>query len=170
MNKHLDKEHQKEKDIEYFVEVVHELSGQVNLEAMSRFSQHGKTNCLTHCLAVAYLSYSMARKLNVKCDYRSLIRGAVLHDYFLYDWRERNNRFSHGFTHPKIAYENASKEVELNSIEENIIKRHMFPLTVIPPKTKEGAIVCMMDKYCCLAELTTQEYYVRVLPRMQIAY
>ena len=41
-------------------------------------------------------------------DKRSLIRGALLHDYFLYDWHDKNKPAKfHGFTHPKIAFENA---------------------------------------------------------------
>ncbi len=163
------KEMRKEKDIRFFVDTVETLAKEVNIEAMNEYTQHGNTACLTHCLAVAYLSYSFARKLKLKVDYTSLIRGAVLHDYFLYDWHDTNTRFTHGFTHPQTAYEKASLEVALNSIEENIIKRHMFPLTLIPPKTKEAAVVCLLDKYCAIAELTSQEYYVRVLPQIHFA-
>ena len=43
--------------------------------------------------------------------------------------------------------------VELTEIEQNIIKRHMFPLTVIPPKHKESVIVCLVDKYVATKEI-----------------
>ena len=33
---------------------------------------------------------------------------------------------------------------------ENAIKRHMFPLTVIPPRYIEGWIITMADKYVSL--------------------
>ena len=36
--------------------------------------------------------------------------------------------------------------------EENIIHRHMFPLTPMPPTTREAWIVCLADKYCAAAE------------------
>jgi uncharacterized protein len=47
----------------------------------------------------------------------------------------------------------AVKHFDLNQKERNIILRHMWPLTVIPPKSKEAMIVSMMDKYCTVREL-----------------
>lgn len=55
---------------------------------MTRFVQHGRTTCLTHCMAVAYYSLLFVEVLRIPCDRRSLVRGALLHDYFLYDWHE----------------------------------------------------------------------------------
>ena len=71
---------------------------------MDAFIQHGNTSCLSHCIAVAYVSFSLARKLHIRCDETSLIRGALLHDYFLYDWHEKNAGHQwHGFHHAKKA-------------------------------------------------------------------
>ena len=56
------------------------------VKRMDKYIQHGTTSTLDHCIAVAYVSFAMAKKLNIHCDYNSLIRGALLHDYFLYDW------------------------------------------------------------------------------------
>ena len=60
--------------------------------------QHGDTTVLLHCLAVAYFSLRLAKLLRLKCDQRSLVRGALLHDYFLYDWHvpDPSHRL-HGF-------------------------------------------------------------------------
>ncbi|MCD8018619.1 MAG: hypothetical protein LUF92_03280 [Clostridiales bacterium] len=58
----------------------------------------------------------------------------------------------HGYRHPMIAADNAKQDYGINDIEENIIKRHMFPLTPIPPKYKEARIVCIADKYCAVLE------------------
>jgi uncharacterized protein len=86
-------------------------------------------------------------------DYATLIRGALLHDYFLYDWHERNNEHRlHAFSHPRKAMQNACEDFELTSKEKNIILRHMFPLTPIPPYYLESWIVCVADKYCALKE------------------
>ena len=77
----------------------------------------------------------------------------MLHDYFLYDWHEKNKGHSlHGFKHPYFALRNASRDFRLNDIEKNVIVRHMFPLTPIPPKCREAWIVCMADKYCSARE------------------
>ena len=67
---------------------------------MNKYIQHGNTNCLEHCVAVAYISFYIARKMHIRCDDNSLIRGALLHDYFLYDWHEKDIAHKwHGFRH-----------------------------------------------------------------------
>ena len=48
---------------------------------------------------------------------------------------------------PKISLANASELFKLNDMEKDIILKHMWPLTVIPPKYTEGIIVTLVDKY-----------------------
>ncbi len=117
------------------------------------FIQHGTTTVFAHCRNVAFVSLKIARVFHIKVDSKSLVRGALLHDYFLYDWHDKKARPSlHGFKHPYIALKNAKEDYELNPTEIDIISRHMFPLTVLPPKTKEGWIVSIADKLCSLYE------------------
>ena len=49
------------------------------------FIQHGTTTLYQHCISVAYRSIIIASKFNLDVDMRSLVRGALLHDYYLYD-------------------------------------------------------------------------------------
>ena len=73
--------------------------------------------------------------------------------YFLYDWHEKDKSHRlHGFYHPSTALRNAKEDFDLNPIEENMIARHMFPLTPIPPRYKEAWILCLADKYCATVE------------------
>lgn len=118
------------------------------------FLQHGTTSCYLHSISVAYCSLRIAAQLGIECDKASLVIGALLHDYFLYDWhcKEASHRL-HGFRHPGTALNNAKRDFELNPVEQNIIIRHMFPLTPIPPKYRESMIVCLADKICCIAEI-----------------
>lgn len=130
------------------------------IEAKSRFReskqnyQHGETSVYKHSLRVAYESCVFAEKYNLPVNYESLIRGAILHDYFLYDWHDKTHEHKrpHGFHHAKVALGNAMTDFELNDTEKNIILRHMFPLTIIPPKCLEAWIVCMVDKKCSCVE------------------
>ena len=95
----------------------------------------------------------LARRLRLKVDEDSLVRGALLHDYFLYDWHEPDpDRPLHGFYHPKAALKNARRDYGVNAREEDIILHHMFPLTLSPPRTKEGLLVCLADKLCAIKE------------------
>ena len=59
----------------------------------------------------------------------------------------------HGFTHPSVAFKNASKSFELSNIEKDIIIKHMFPLTPVPPHFKESWIVTIADKICSIMEI-----------------
>ncbi len=119
----------------------------------SKFIQHGNTTVMTHVIEVAIMSCRIARFLRIRVDKRALIRGALLHDYFLYDWHEKRKGHNiHGFTHPYKALKNADKDFNLSDIERNIILRHMFPLTPIPPMCREAWIVCIADKYCSTKE------------------
>ena len=128
-----------------------------NMEKQKEYIQHGNISVYEHSLRVAYLSIKIVSKFHLRVNMRSLIRGALLHDYFLYDWhiKDKSHRL-HGFTHPKTAYKNAKKEFKLNDIEKDIIIKHMFPLVVIPPVYLESYIVTIADKISA-----TKETFVR---------
>ena len=132
---------------------LRDLSSKCRIQENKKFIQHGTTTVYSHCRNVATLSLYLAKKWNWEVDEESLIRGALLHDYFLYDWHDKNHPRLHGYRHPYIAFRNASQAFALNRIEEDIIKHHMFPLTIVPPITKEGWIVCIADKMCAVYEM-----------------
>ena len=135
------------------LQLAEKLEGESRLGMERRYYQHGVTTIFQHSINVACVSCKIAEKYHLDVDYYALIRGALLHDYFLYDWHveDRSHRF-HGFTHPRRALENADKEFQLTETERNMIYCHMFPLTPIPPSTKEAWIVCIADKICALSE------------------
>lgn len=126
-----------------------------NFDKTKDFIQHGSMTVNSHCINVAKYSLAISKKLRIRCNQRELVRGALLHDYFLYDWHDKDHRDIwrlHGFFHPGIALKNASKEYDLTEREKDIIKKHMWPLTVVPPRCREAWIVTMADKYCSLLE------------------
>lgn len=155
------KEHLRAEQDTLFNRQLKKISESSRFLREERFIQHGNTSCLTHSIAVAYYSHRVARRLKF-LNYRTdkLIRGALLHDYFLYDWHLPNEAVRlHGFRHPSIALRNAKNDFELDPIEQNIIERHMFPLTPLPPKCKEAFTVCMVDKVCSLYEVFSRKAY-----------
>ena len=125
------------------------------------FIQHGDTSTYTHSICVTYISICLALKKNKPVNMRSLVRGALLHDYFLYDWHENNKYHKlHGYTHARRAMENAARDFPLNKIEEGIIFAHMFPLNLTHfPKSREARIVCMADKICAGFETMSRIQY-----------
>ena len=126
-----------------------------NFNSTKSYIQHGNMTVNDHCMHVAAYSLALSKKLHIPCSRRELIRGALLHDYFLYDWHEKNDAMSHrlhGFFHPGKALKNASAEYDLTPREKEIIKKHMWPLTVVPPTCREAWIVTTADKWCSLME------------------
>lgn len=123
------------------------------MDLQRRYIQHGNVSVFEHCLNVTHLSLCIAHVVPFKVDERSLVRGALLHDYFLYDWHIYDSSHKlHGFTHPKAALENASRDFILSQIERDIIIKHMFPLTINPPRYRETIIVSLADKICAILE------------------
>lgn len=118
------------------------------------FFQHGTVSVYEHSLSVAVLCVVIAAVLPVRINTRALVRGALLHDYFLYDWHisDKSHRL-HGFHHAKRAYQNASRDFLLSEIEENMICSHMFPLNLVLPKCRESMILCLSDKLCASKEV-----------------
>jgi uncharacterized protein len=153
------------------------LSNEKVLE-MNQYIQHGNTTTFTHCLVVAYYSYLLSLRLSLPLDRRSLVRGAMLHDFYLYDWHvpDKSHKL-HGFVHPYFALHNAHKYFKLNKIEADIIEKHMWPLTLRKlPSHKEAILVNLVDKYCSLLEtlylpITPKDYkhILRALSSVKIA-
>lgn len=126
--------------------------------SMDNYRQHGDISCLQHSIFVSYISFLFCRK--VGWDYRSAARGALLHDLFLYDWHDTDlTGILHGFTHPITALNNANTHFSLNQMEQDIIKKHMWPLVLSLPSYKESFVVSFADKYCAIAE--TLRFYQR---------
>lgn len=117
------------------------------------FMQHGSVSTYKHSIAVAEMCLRLSRGLHIRTDEESLVRGALLHDYYLYDWHKRRGAEDlHAFSHAKKALKNASRDFELNEIERDMIVRHMFPLNLTPPRYRESVILCFADKICALYE------------------
>lgn len=135
-----------------FNEIMKDIIVNDKVQEMKEYRQHGNTNCYEHCYEVAFECYKICKKL--KLDYKSVAKAAMLHDMFLYDWHNpKSHKRLHGFHHAKTACENACKEFDLSSKEQDIIKKHMWPLTIIPPKSVEGFILTLVDKYCSIMEV-----------------
>ncbi|MGH0054566.1 MAG: HD domain-containing protein [Sphaerochaetaceae bacterium] len=116
--------------------------------------QHHVDHIYDHVKRVSYLSYRISKALGL--DYHAAARGGLLHDFFLYDWRERKSqdtkRSAHGKEHPFIALNNAQKYFSVNKMETDIIDKHMFPKTLSLPRYRESFIVSLSDKLAAAYE------------------
>ena len=116
--------------------------------------QHGRVSVYRHEVAVALLCLKLARGLHLRVDERALVRGALLHDYFLYDWhvKDPSHRW-HGFRHPATALKNARQDFDVGPVEQDMIAHHMFPLLPGPPRSREALLLCLADKLCAAREM-----------------
>ena len=152
-----------------FLRLTAETMSGSRLAAEEMFIQHGNTSCLKHSLAVAYFCYLIAKKLGfIEFRMKELVRGALLHDYFLYDWHTTKPKNGlHGFSHPYTAFYNALFDFDLTEVEVDIITKHMFPLTPLLPLFKESVLVSLVDKVCSLYEVFSRNTYN--IPEIQMA-
>lgn len=143
------------KEMQEYFEFVKDLLDSDVVNEMKNYRHHYSTTCFQHSLNVSYYNYLVCKKLGL--DARSAARAGLLHDLFLYDWRTKEKKPGekpHGFTHPQIALENAKAHFDVAKREEDMIVKHMWPLTVKLPKYAESYVIVAIDKYSAALEIS----------------
>ncbi|MFA6948000.1 MAG: HD domain-containing protein [Eubacteriales bacterium] len=129
---------------------------------MNDYIQHGEVTTLDHCKNVSYISFLICRRLGL--DSRAAARGGLLHDFFLYDWHKTSEikdaaghiyKGLHGYVHPYVALANAEYYfgAAIGGCEREIIRTHMWPLTLSMPRCREAYAVILADKLAAGAEV-----------------
>ena len=136
-------------------EILHNIMRNSEVQKMKQYIQHGKVSTYEHCKNVAKLSLHIDRRLSLHSDLKVLLTGAMLHDFYLYDWHESDggSHRLHGFTHPRTACRNARRVFDIDEGTARVITTHMWPLNLTPlPRSREEWIVCIADKSVSLYE------------------
>ena len=137
------------------------------------FPHHHDMSVWEHSILVSFRSFIIAKTFKVS-EHNCAIAG-LLHDFYPWSWmhseeleildngkyleeinRKKKGLFDlHGFTHARAAAKNYVKFFPglENKIITDSIKRHMFPLNIIPPRYKEGFIITIVDKVNSFHEL-----------------
>ena len=124
------------------------------------FSQkhHGFTTVGDHTLNVTIAGSKLAGKMSkvgFKVDRRDVIIGALLHDIGIIgrDKKYKNN-YETGQRHGIDSAKEAAEIVpDLTPKQKDIIENHMFPVTPRPPRSVEGVVVTLADKWSSIMEL-----------------
>ncbi|MBQ7371446.1 MAG: HD domain-containing protein [Blautia sp.] len=142
----------KEKEIN---DVLQDIKRNETVQKMKKYLQHGRITTYEHCEAVVDLSYEINRKLHLHANVDTLLKGAMLHDFYLYDWHKKGDgthRF-HGFRHAEKACRNAAAYFDVDENVRHVIRCHMWPLNPERlPRSREAWIVCIADKCVSLHE------------------
>lgn len=163
-------------DAEY-IKYVESLIGREEVKRMKQYIQHGTTTTYDHCLKVSYYSYCIAKhRRYLKCSPEACAVGGLLHDFFLYDWHDKDRdgkrefKLPHGFTHGVVAERNARKYFDIDDRCSDIIKNHMFPLTIWGlPRYRETWLVLSVDKWLSTAEVFKRKKRIRKNTKKQNA-
>lgn len=145
------------------------------------FMHHHDMSVWDHSILVSFNSYLVGQYFNA--DARVCAIAGLLHDFYSQAWlstpalemlengkytvlmKKKKSLFKmHGFVHAADAARNYVKffpELENKKITD-AIKRHMFPLNIIPPRYKEGFIITVIDKWNSVHELPS----IKVVPVM----
>ena len=138
---------------------------------MKDISMHRGSNCYIHCFKVA--KRAVNKSLNKKdINLEVVLIGAILHDYYLYDWRkDRSKLKKHAKNHPSIAIENAIRDFNISSDVEKVIKSHMWPINIKEyPNTKEAKIVSLSDKAVTIRESMTSKKHKEKKQEKYLSY
>ncbi len=118
--------------------------------------------CMTvaeHSLGVAVIClyiYVILQKLHISVQVRSLTIAALCHDLgILGRYDKYRNNFECCGRHPVDSLDIIRKMIgkdEYNDVIENSVRRHMWPLTPVPPKYQEGIILTAADKISACME------------------
>ena len=146
-----------DQDLAEFKSIVNDIAKNESVLALREHVQHIASSRYSHLMEVSYYTYKLCKKLNL--DYISAARAAMLHDFYFYNWRNKGvegQKKFHLMRHPRIALTNAAELFELNDLEKDAILKHMWPVTIVPPKYAEGFIITFVDKFCAAREFFTQ--------------
>ncbi len=157
--------------------IVKDILASDEFQKRKLFWHHHKLSVWDHSILVSFKSFLASKYFHA--DKKICAIAGLLHDFYPYTWLynkeleeidggiylsrldEKRPLFKkHGFTHAKEAAENYIKyfpELEDKKIT-NCIKRHMFPLNIIPPRYKEGLIITSVDKLNSVRELPSISY------------
>lgn len=158
------------RDGEKFWETFISLRENPIIQQLKKYPNHNISNLFDHSSRVAICAYDMSRRLHISVDGKSLAKGAMLHDFYLY--QARGNKEigvkAHWFGHPGTALENAEKKFQLTELEKNIITSHMWPLNFLHfPRSREALLVNFADKICAFGELVLKRNYMKNAERYE---
>lgn len=139
-------------------EIYKEYLNNDKVKQMQSINMHRGSNCYIHSFLVAKLSIKRAlRRKRKKLNLKSILIAAILHDYYLYDWRENRKLLKgHAKRHPFIAANNAMNDFNITPFIKDIIESHMWPYNFkYFPKTTEARIVANADTHIAFIEAMT---------------
>lgn len=134
-----------------FSSIIEDITNNSKFNKLKRELHHGITR-YDHSYRVAKWTYNICDLFNMK-NTESITRAALLHDFYVDSDLSDYNSYEKLGEHPNMALTNSLKYFELDNIQQDIIKKHMFPRTTELPKYKESWLVSGVDKVVSTYEM-----------------
>lgn len=131
-----------------FYHLIQPILNHKEFQKLKMIKHHGISR-FDHCMRVSYYTYLVTKGFGL--NYQEATVAALLHDFFT-DEVSSENGLSRLRKHPFYALENAKMYFSLSSLQEDIILRHMFPVTLTPPKYLESWLVDFIDDLAAIYE------------------
>jgi len=138
-----------------YMNIVSDIINNQEFQKLRQCVHHRGLSRFEHCIHVSYSCFKNKESFGYKYR-KDMIRGALLHDFFLYDYRKEKSlkkHLLHGFFHPGVSLKMSEEHFKLSVIEKDVIRKHMFPLTFFMPKYKATWYVVFYDKLWAVKEL-----------------
>lgn len=132
------------KQKEEFNSLVEDITSNKKFDKLNKELHHGISR-YEHSMRVACWTYKITNILKMKKSDETT-RAALLHDFYIDKDLSSEKSYQKLGEHPNIALENSLHYFELDDIQQDIIKSHMFPCTKDIPKYKESWLVSLVDK------------------------
>ena len=134
--------------IEKYIKLTLDLLNDELVQSMKKYRHHGDISTHYHSVYVSYNVLKACEKLGVKNE-REIVRAALLHDFYLYEWYTEKHDENHIFYHPKESVKNIEAHFgRLSDLQRNMILSHMFPTAKVMPRYLGSWILTLTDKRC----------------------
>lgn len=152
-------------------EIYLTLLNDEKIQKMKLVPMHRGSNCYFHSFKVAKKAIKHALRYK-KANLEVVLFGAILHDYYLYDWRVESEKKRHHLSrHPYIAAEYAKRDFGISDRVAKIIKSHMWPVNFKEfPNTLEAHILSISDKLVATLEAITSKRYKKSREEKYLKY
>ena len=106
---------------------------------------------------VGYHSVHVAQKMLIFArifgfDEEDAVRGSLWHDVGIFDRDSFEGSMDTAHSHPIRSLMEAEKSGTVDSTQADMIANHMWPVTRERPKTMEGLMITIADKWCAVTE------------------
>lgn len=134
---------------EVYYNYISDIIENTTLQDLKNYTHHVCTTRFQHSLNVSYYNYKVCHLFGL--NERAGARAGLLHDLYFYSTNNKPSKM-HLKGHPLTALQNASEKFTLSAMEQDIISKHMFPITKELPKYRETCVIIFVDKYCAIIE------------------